>query len=220
MRPMLRSALAAGLFLAALSAAPTRLDAQEPGDVYWQLVPRGILADQRLQYALVLLTDAESAAQSAGLEGALLHGSPRMAEFVAEIDQPHAEAPILFQAAGFDPPGEVVVESRRCRYWTPDEGTLLETRVKLGVALGEAMSQGLATLGIDIQPCQRTSDQDAADILIWEYGQDYAIPEDVYFIDEEGFLTGLAERPGAIPGGTGGGEPEVSPPATGDAGLR
>ena len=218
---MLRSALVAALLLIVASIGARHLDAQEPGDVYWQLVPRGIMADQRLQYALVLLTDTESAADRAGLEGALLHGNPRMAEFVAEIDQPHAEAPILFQAAGFDPPAEAVSEARRCRFWTPDEGTLLETRVKLGVALGEAMSEGLATLGIDTQTCERTTDQDAADILIWEYGQDHALPEDVYFIDEDSFIAANVDRPGLIPGGgTGGGAPDVSPPTTGDAGLR
>jgi hypothetical protein len=217
---MLRSALVAALIVAAASFGVSRLDAQEPGDIYWQLVPRGIMADQRLQQALVLVTDLDSAAERAGVEGALRNGNPRMDEFIEEIEQDHAEAMILFQAAGFDPPGETVAEARRCRFWTPDEGSLLETRVKLGIALGEAMSEGLATLGIDIQTCERTTDQDAADLLIWEYGQDYAFPEDVYFIDEDSFIAANVERPGLIPGGGTGGAPDVSPPATGDAGLR
>jgi len=211
---MLRSVLVATLIGIAASIGASHLNAQEPGDIYWQLVPRGIMADQRLQYAVILLTDTESAAERSGVEGMLINGDPRVAEIVAETELPQAEAMMLFQAAGFDPPDEAVSEARRCRFWTPDEGTLLETRVKLGIALGEAMSEGLDTLGIDIQTCERTTDRDAADILIWEYGQDYGFPKDIYFVDEESFIDGNVEHPGTT------GIPNVSPPATGDAGLR
>jgi hypothetical protein len=207
----------------ALGAVPLRAEQSpgQPGDVYWQLVPNGILADQRVRYAIILLTDTDIAAENAGLTGNLIYNDPRVAEMIHEIDDPVAEAGILFAAAGFDPPDQLIAEAHRCRFWTSEEGDLLQKRINVGLALGEVIPKGLYKLRVEIQNCQRTEVRDDADILIWESGQDYGIPEDVFSTEKEGFLTGLVELPGAIPGGgTGGGAPDIAPPTTGDAGLR
>ena len=174
------------------------------------------MTDQRIQYALVLLIDPGTVVENAGLEGELLYGDPRTAEFVTSVDEDEAE--LLLMAAGVGVPAESVVQARPCRFWTPSDGELLETRGNVGMALGEVLAKVLFDIGIEADLCEPTSDQDAADILIWESGQDYAIPEGVHYPDADSFLVLDFERPGAIPRGTGGGD--VSPPATGDAGLR
>ncbi len=217
---MLRSVIIAVMLLVTLSAAPTRINAQEPGDVYWQIAPKGFFADQRIQYALLLLTDTDAIASGAGLQGSLLYGNTEVADFVTQIEKPASEADLLLAAAGFDNPSQQLSETRRCRFWTPPEAESPETLSSLGFVLGEALSAAWSSLGVQIRPCEATTSRDDADILIWEFGQDYAIPPEVFQVDADTFLGASTERPGAIPGGTGGGPPSVSPPSTGDAGLR
>ena len=216
---MIRLALAAVLIPLALSIKSAGSRAQEAGDAYWQLVPNGIVADERIQYAILLLTDVAGAAEEAGLGGALLYGRPDAFEFVTQIEEPEAEAKLLMAAAGFDMPSQVI-ETRRCRFWVAPDAASAESLTEVGVALGAALADGFAVLDIEIQPCEATSDKDAADILIWEFGQDHAIPDTVFQTEVESFLGYNVERPGAVPGGTGGGEPNVTPPTTGDGGLR
>jgi hypothetical protein len=214
--PLLLLAVTLGLGVAVGSAEPP---AGEPGDVYWQFVPNGLMADQRVRDALVLLTDAGTVAEDAGLEGDLLYGDARTAEFVATSGV--EEASLLLMAAGIGVPAQGVVQARPCRFWTPEDGDLRETRENVGLALGEVLAKVLFDIGIEADLCEATSDQDAADILIWEYGQDYSIPEETYYPDGNSFLALEIELPGAVPGGTGGGsDSDVSPPATGDGGLR
>jgi hypothetical protein len=218
---MRRLLLATLLVPLALSLGPDRSRAEQPpgtpGDVYWQLVPNGLLSDQRIQEALLLLVDTDGVASKSALEGSLLYGGTRDVEVIDQLEQSEAEARLLLAAAGFDDPPVQLRETRRCRIWTADAAATPDTLTTVAAALSEALSSAWAQLGVEIQPCELTADQDQADVLVWEFGQDYSIAEGAYDFQADSYLGANIERPGAIPGGTGGGD--VSPPATGDAGL-
>jgi hypothetical protein len=190
----------------------------KPGDVYWQFVANGFLSDERIQEALLLLIDTDGAKTKSGLKGSLLYGSTRGAEIIDQIDQPEDEARLLLAAAGFDDPSGQLQQTRRCRIWTADDTTAPDTLTAVATALSEALSSAWAQLGVQIHPCEITTRQDQADVLVWEFGQDYSIAEGAYDFQADSYLGASIERPGASPGGTGGGD--VSPPGTGDAGLR
>jgi hypothetical protein len=213
-----RLLLAALIMPLALSLGGGASRAQQPGDVYWQMVPNGFLADSRIQQALLFVIDTDAAA--AEIDGALIYGSELGIALLDEAKDRREEAPILFAAAGFDNPSEQFVETRRCRVWIPDDAEAPETLADVATTLGEALSGAWAEFGVEIQPCEITSSRDQADVLVWGYGQDYAIVEGAYDFQAESYVGTEVERPGAIPGGTGGGAPDVSPPATGDGGLR
>jgi hypothetical protein len=216
---MLRLFATSLLVSIAVSAGGTQVHAQQPGDVYWQLVPNGIVADERIQYALLLLIESDTVAVGAGLDGSLLYGNPEHAEFSAQVEQPQAEAELLFAAAGFDEPSQQLTEVRHCRFWVPpDAEESSKVLNQVGLALGEALAAAWATVGVEIQPCEVTANRDDADLLVWGSGEDYAIPQGVYNLDADSYVATEVERPGAVPGGSGGGD--VSPPTTGDAGLR
>ena len=202
----------------ALSLGGGASRAQQPGDVYWQMVPNGFLSDSRIQQALLFVIDTDAVA--AELDGSLRYGSEEGAPLLEEAESRQDDAPILFIAAGFDNPSAQLMETRRCRIWIPDDAESPETLASVATALGTALSDAWAQFGVEIQPCETTADRDEADVLVWEYDQDYAIVDGAYDFQADSYVGTEIERPGAIPGGTGGGGPDVSPPSTGDGGLK
>ena len=210
---MSRLILAALIVSLAAGLGGAASHAQQPGDVYWQMVPNGFLSDARIQQALLFVIDTGAAA--AETDGALLYGSEEGAALLEEAESRRDDAPILFMAAGFDDPAEQLRETRRCRVWIPDDADAPETLSSVAAALGEALSGAWAQFGVEVQPCETTPNRDDADVLVWEHGQDYAIAEGAYDFQADSYIGADLDLPGE-PGGT----PGVSPPTTGDGGLR
>lgn len=219
---MLRSVLVAALLVAALSMAPSRLDAQEPGDFFWMFAPHGALADERIELAFILLIDTESTMTRAGIDAALFYGDPRGQEFKQELESSGVagqEWPILLAAAGIDEPAQDLRISRPCRFWAPQADAADAGRIAVGEALGAELATALSRLGLPTEPCELVSDSSQADFYVWSFAMNLELGSEQPNPDADSFLQIVVDRPGAIPGGTGG-IPNVTPPTTGDAGLR
>jgi hypothetical protein len=216
---MRRLLLAALLLPLSLGGATARLDAQEPGaaadgDYLWSFAPRGPFADERVVLAFALLVDTSGVTGAAGGDGSLFYAAEDVVEFINE--RPASESQLLLAAAGLADPSRDLIAARPCRFWADDAA--------VGAALSEALVDTLTGLGIDAEPCEQTSDTEAADLLVWAFGEDAPAiqPEPDLFGDS--FLQ-IAELQSSNPQGADAASPPgtgdaVSPPGTGDAGLR
>jgi hypothetical protein len=211
---LLAAALVAVLAVTILVDGGGALDAQapsaEPGDFYWQLAHRGVMADVRMQRAFALLVDADGAMASAGIDGKLVYADPQVRQFIDEVSPD--EATLLLAASGFADPEADLVQDRPCRYWATDLGGAPAVAAGLGDEVGRVLSE----LGIEGPPCEFTPTSTEADILVWPFGFSSEATANPPAPGAESFIiTSIL-----IPGGTlGGPDSGLRPPITGSGGL-
>lgn len=215
---MTRLLLAALLLPLTLSLGTQQLRAQQPGapapgDYFWAFAPRGPFADDRVVLAFALLVDTSGVPDTAGVDGALRYGDEGVIEFTNEKDA--SEAELLFAAAGLANPAEDLTPVRACRFWTPTGIPEDEARIAVGAALGAAIADALRDLGLEVAPCVFTEESGDADVYLWEFGQDTHVELTEPDLFGDSFLQ-IAE----LRDHDAGTSSDVSPPTTGDAGLR
>jgi hypothetical protein len=193
-------------------ARPSSSHSQQPatGDYSWGVVANGVFADTRIRDAMGQLVDSQAVMTDAGVTTSLVYagGGVNAPQTATKLDAIR----MLLAAAGYNDPATQLREVRRCRIWlpapfTPELGAVMQ-------ALGEEIARSASKVGLQLQACEPASSLDTADFALWLASQAAPIPADPSqpHPSAESFLAATDRPTPSVRG--------VSPPITGDGGLR
>jgi hypothetical protein len=210
---MVVGVVAASVLVGAIALSPAASHSQQPQFVdglVWDVAPLGLFADQRLRDAIDQMVDGQAVLRNAGVSNTLTYGG-RAGPASGRTDQER----LLFAAAGFDNPATQLAQQRRCRVWVgaPFLDAAPGSAVKDGLV--REVVDGLAGLGVKVEPCDLTTSPQQADILLWRADQPRPLPRNDSRADEQSFLIALSRQGLTVPAPV-----RVNPPITGDGGLR
>lgn len=215
-RLILAAALTATLVLSILSTFARPISAQEADAeaISWRFAPVFIFGDERAILALNMLIDEDAIEAAAPTPVALEYGDPQILATLGGI--PAGDEVPLLQAAGIvDMDGQVsgLQEVRACRVWVPADH---ETLAVVATALSAELVRVFGEFGLDITPCDLTSDVAGADLYVFTDEIAPSVDFGAYRF-EGGFLEPILFLPptGSQGGGTGGG----AGPAPADTGT-
>lgn len=171
-----------------------------PGSmVVWQFAPKFIFGDERTVISLVSLMD----------------GVPF--GYAQPVAPANGDELLLLQASGTLSIDEElqVAETRTCRVWYPDDPDA-PGFVGLSDTLTEEFVRVFDDLGLDITPCERTAEAEAADLLLWREEEPPPLDFSAFTMDGSFLVSTWAPPP---PSGTPAAPGAPAPAPSGNAGL-
>jgi hypothetical protein len=213
---MIEHFLRAGILVAIAALVvfgrPPSLHSQQPAasGYSWGVVANGVFADTRIRDAMGQLVDSQAVMKDAGVTTPLVYagGGVNAPQTATKLDAIR----MLLAAAGFNDPATQLREVRRCRIWmaapfTPELGAVMQ-------ALGEEIAGSASNVGLRLQACEPASSLDTADFALWPASQAAPIPVNPSqpHPSADSFLAATDRPTPSVRG--------VSPPITGDGGLR